>query len=268
MCRSRWLRNQTKNYVPELCAAILVGRFPERYGLKIDQLPPYTYETVDVDRMTSLPVLARYAASDVEALKELNPELLRATTPPGHYTLRVPPGQSGATARALARIPAGLRLDFKSYRIRKGDSLVRVATRFNLSTEDLLAANSITKAQFRAGRVIKVPPPPAAPIDTRDLRSPLDQARNIEDRPLEKLPAIPPPTPLEGEAAAPAPAARPAVRARVPVLEARPAFHVVKRGETLFAIAERYGLDVKDLRKWNKLRRGGIQVGQKLRLKR
>ena len=118
MYRSRWLRNQTKNYVPEMCAAVLVGRFPERYGLKVEQLPPYAYETVDVDRMTSLPVLARYADTDVNALKELNPELLRATTPPGRYSLRVPPGQSGVTARALARIPASQRLDFKAYKIR------------------------------------------------------------------------------------------------------------------------------------------------------
>ena len=163
MYRSRWLRNQTKNYIPEMCAAVLVGRFPERYGLHVEQMPPYAYETVEVDRMTSLPVLARYADSDVDALKELNPELLRATTPPGHYTLRVPPGLSGATARALARIPASQRLDFKAYRIRKGETLARLAARFNLSAEDLLDANAITKAQFRAGRVIKVPPPPATP---------------------------------------------------------------------------------------------------------
>jgi len=290
MYRSRWLRNQTKNYVPELCAAILVGRFPERYGLKVEQLPPYAYETVDVDRMTSLPVLARYADTDVDALKELNPELLRATTPPGHYTLRVPPGQSGVTARALARIPAGQRLDFKPYRLRKGDSLARVAARFKVGTEDLLAANSITRAQFRAGRVIKVPPPPAAPIDTRDLRSTVERAQLIGDRPLERLPAIPPPGPAPSlvpppasqeppreasaepaqEPAAPPPAREPAPRAaaRIPVPESRPAFHVVKRGETLFAIAERYGLEVKDLRKWNKLRKNAIQAGQRLRLKR
>jgi membrane-bound lytic murein transglycosylase D len=289
MYRSRWLRNQTKNYVPELCAAILVGRFPERYGLKIDQLPPYAYETVEVDRMTSLAVLARFADSDVDALKELNPELLRATTPPGHYTLRVPPGQSGVTARALARIPANQRLDFKRYKVRKGDSLARVATRFNLSAEDLLAANNITKAKFRPGRTILVPPPPAIAIDTRDLRSRVERAEIIEDKPLEMLPAIPPEgpvaplEPVREEPAAPAaqvqnapesaaavhgeaPAAR-KVPARVPAPEGRPAFHVVKRGETLFAIADRYGLEVKALRKWNKLRKNGIQVGQRLRLK-
>ncbi len=289
MYRSRWLRNQTKNYVPEMCAAILVGRFPERYGLKIEQLPPYAYETVEVDRMTSLPVLARYADTDVDALKELNPELLRATTPPGHYTLRVPPGQSGVTARALARIPANQRLDFKRYKVRKGESLARVATRFNLSAEDLLAANDITKAQFRPGRTILVPPPPAIAIDTRDLRSKVERAEIIEDKPLEKLPAIPPAgpvaplEPVREEPLAPvaqvqgapetavavhgeAPAARRAP-ARIPAPEGRPAFHMVKRGETLFAIAARYGLEVKALRKWNKLRRNGIQVGQRLRLK-
>lgn len=289
MYRSRWLRNQTKNYVPELCAAVLVGRFPERFGLKVEQLPPYAYETVEVDRMTSLPVLARFADTDVEALKDLNPELLRATTPPGHYSLRVPPGQSGITARALARIPANLRVDFKAYRIRRGESLARVAARFNLSVEDLLGANNISRAQFRPGRVIHVPPPPANPIDDRDLRSRVERAQIIEDRPLDKLPAIPQATvgPLEPgreapgapvEPSASAARVRPAVREtpvrtapareKVPALEARPAFHVVKRGETLYAIAERYDLEVKDLRKWNKLRKNAIQAGQRLRLKR
>ena len=282
MYRSRWLRNQTKNYIPEMCAAVLVGRFPERYGLHVEQMPPYAYETVEVDRMTSLPVLARYADSDVDALKELNPELLRATTPPGHYTLRVPPGLSGATARALARIPASQRLDFKAYRIRKGETLARLAARFNLSAEDLLDANAITKAQFRAGRVIKVPPPPATPIDDRDLRSRVERARTIEDQPLETLPPIPagaPVPPLEPdreEPAAPEAEAVPAAAAKArrdrpaarPVRDTRPAVHLVKRGETLIAIAQRYGLELNDLKRWNRIRSAGIQPGQRLRLKR
>jgi len=284
MYRSRWLRNQTKNYVPEMCAAVLVGRFPERYGLSIEQMPPYTYETVQVDHMTSLPVLARYAGTDVNALKELNPELLRATTPPGSYTLRVPPGQSAATARALAQIPASQRLDFKAYRLRRGDTLVRVARRFNLSPADLLAANNLTAARFRPGRVIQVPPPPVEPIDTRDLRSPAEQAADITDRPLENLPPIPAESaataaePSEGEIdpPAPKPAARPeapvrpaaAIRsaAHRPVKPAMPAVHVVKRGETLFAIAERYGLEVQDLKRWNRIRSTALVAGQRLRL--
>jgi len=288
MYRSRWLRNQTKNYVPELCAAILVGRFPERYGLNVEQLPPFAYENVDVEHMTSLAVLARYSDTDVDALKDLNPELLRATTPPGPYSLRVPPGQSGLTARALARIPANKRLDFKPYRIRKGQTPAKVAARFNLSVDDLLGANGITKAQFRPGRVILVPPPPATPIDNRDLLSPVERAHVIEDHPLERLPAIPvespEPSPATGEEPAapvepvpeavparpPAPArpapSRPAPT-RIALVESRPAVHVVKPGETLFAISERYGVDLKVLRKLNHIRKNAIQPGQRLRLR-
>jgi len=312
MARSRWLRNQTKNYVPELCAAILIGHYPERYGLKVDQLPPYAFETVDVDRMTSLTVLSRYvgAGVGVDALKELNPELLRASTPPGHYSLRVPPGLSGATARALARIPASQRLDFQTYKVRKGESLARVAAKFHLSPEDLLEANNLKKAQFKAGRVLKVPPPPPAPIDDRDLLNPVERAGTIEDHPLEGLPAIPLPPkdeaprsdesqatpapvvlapPAAVPATAPADLQPPAAQAepgpaaseteakpghaRTP--EARtptkapatlPKTHLVKKGETLFAIALRYGVDVKALRKWNKIKGNKIQGGQRLRL--
>jgi membrane-bound lytic murein transglycosylase D len=350
LARSRWLRNQTKNYVPELCAAILIGHDPQAYGIKVDQLPPYAYETVDVDRMTSLAVLARYANTELDALKELNPELLRASTPPGHYALRVPPGLSGATARALARIPASQRLDFKAYKVRKGETLAKVAAKFHLSPDDLLEANDLKKAQFKAGRVIKVPPPPPAPIDDRDLLNPVERARTIEDHPLEPLPSIPVPAredaariraaeaqmPTEAvteptgvetpaprtavaepapaapaglpansapagdfpAAVAPAPAANlpatvaPSPAARIataaaarpahvtvpqakpapeaaqpkPALETRPKTHLVKKGETLFAIAVRYGLDLKTLRKWNKVKGNKIQAGQRLRL--
>lgn len=296
MHRSRWLRTQTKNYVPELCAAILVGRFPERYGLKVEQLPPYVYETVAVDRMTSLAVLARYAGTDVEVLRDLNPELLRASTPPGAYSLRVPPGQGMATARALARIPANQRLDFKAYKVRKGETLARVAAKFHVTPEDLLTANDLTKAQFRPGRSIKVPPPAATPIDDRDLRTPLERAKALADQPLENLPSLPavpvPPTrdrdlpaPRATEAPTPTPApdlpsppppvmperlpppTRPAPPkpARKPV-ETRATTHLVKRGETLFALSERYGLDLKDLRKWNKIKGNKIQAGQRLKL--
>jgi membrane-bound lytic murein transglycosylase D len=297
MARSRWLRNQTKNYVPELCAAILIGRFPERYGFKVEQVPPYVYEVVEVDRMTSLAVLSRYAECDVEIIKELNPELLRATTPPGTYKLRVPPGMSQATARALARIPANQRLDFKPYRIRRGDTLARLASRFNVSVDDLLAANNLTKSSFKVGRTIQVPPPPPTPIDERDLKPKEERARSIANKPLDSLPDLPP-TPAASSAAEPgeeetgaelprpeppvAPA-KPAPAPRVkpsPVKEAaakpsagkspapKAATHLVKRGETLFAIAERYGVEVKDLRKWNRIKGTKIQAGQRLKLHR
>lgn len=280
MQRSRFLRTETKHYVPKLCAAVLVGRNPERYGLQFVPEAPYTYETVQVDRMTSLAVLSRLSETPLEQLRELNPELLRGTTPPGAYQLRVPPGTSMATARVLANLPTSQRLDFTSYKIKRKDTLARVAARFKLSPDDLLTANNMTRAQFRVGYTIQVPPPPITPIDDQDLVS----KGSRKATPLERTPSIPATVadePLLSREKVEAPADLPTVPeqvvkprreavAKAPVRRkvepAKPRVHTVKRGETLFSISERYGVEIKDLRKWNKLRKGKIQAGQKLRV--
>nr|WP_320133835.1 LysM peptidoglycan-binding domain-containing protein [uncultured Holophaga sp.] len=274
--RSRYLRTETKQYVPKFCAAVLVGRNPERYGLSFEPEPPYTYETVQVDRMTSLAVLSRLSETPLEQLRELNPELLRGSTPPGVYQLRVPPGTSMATAKVLANLPANQRLDFLSYTIRRRDTLSKVAERFKLSPSDLLAANEMSASQFRVGRRIQVPPPPLTPIDAQDLATSASTRRAM---PLEPTPSIPtvaavvpaPPTeeaPAELEPVGPserkprhAPVPHPVRRA-----EAKPRYHTVKRGETLYSISARYGLEVGQLTKWNRIRKGRIQAGQKLRI--
>ena len=280
LARSRWLRNETKNYVPELLAAILVGRNPERYGLQMYPLPPFAFETVEVDKMTSLSVLASYAGTQTEVLKDLNPELLRNSTPPGRYTLRVPPGSSGAAARALAHIPAGKRLDFDSYLIKRGDTLRSVAIRFNVSPEDLLSANNISRAKFKPGRRIQVPPPATSPVDKQDLIPMTDQTRARRERPVEPLPTIPGeelPEPAAEPAPWPTPPLDPVTRPEAVPATAQvtpsekgvlPKFHEVKGGETLFSIGIRYGLDPADLRRWNKLKRNRIMIGQRLRLQR
>ncbi len=191
LSRSRWLRTETKNYIPELCAAILVGRNPERYGLHIAPLVPYTYEAVTVSNMTSLTVLARCAGTDAATLKGLNPELLRGSTPPGTYQLRVPPGKAMDCLRQLARMPAAQRLDFKNYTVRKGDTLAKVARRFKLSPDDLLDANDLTPKQFKPGKRLLVPPPPVITVEDQDLASGKGSVKPLGDRPLAPLPAMP-----------------------------------------------------------------------------
>lgn len=290
--RSRFLRNETKNYVPELCAAILIGRFPERYGLQVPPLPPYAFETVEVDRMTSLSVLARFAGTDVQTLKDLNPELLRATTPPGRYTLRVPPGLGNETQRALAAIPSGQRLDFATYTLRKGDTPARVAARFSITAEDLLSTNNLRAAQFRPGRRIQVPPRSPLPISTKDLHSSAEKKTVPGQRPLESMPrlpetALPPPPPGDqppiqpsaqpsvpvsspvvtppAEAPAPAPPSSPGPAARS--ASSRPIVHTVKKGETLHRIARKYRVTIPQIRAWNDLKRDRLTEGQTLRLR-
>ncbi|NWJ39616.1 MAG: LysM peptidoglycan-binding domain-containing protein [Geothrix sp.] len=283
LARSRWLRTETKNYVPELCAAILVGRNPERYGLRILPLTPYAYETVPVPSMTSLTVLARCAGTDATTLKALNPELLRGSTPPGAYLLRVPPGRAMDCLRQLAHMPNGKRLDFPGYTVKKGDTLAKVAQRFKLSPEDLLLANDLTVKQFKPGRRLLVPPPPASPVEARDLVPGIERVKALGDRPLPPLPAVP--RELEGPTESPAaPRQEPAPVAQtkvpdgpgvVPTLEApapvptAPAAGATlraKAGDTLAKLARRHQVPLGELMRLNPQAAKALHPGDEVRL--
>ncbi|MBP1772742.1 MAG: Lytic transglycosylase catalytic [Holophagaceae bacterium] len=297
LARSRWLRTETKNYVPELCAAILVGRNPERYGLRIAPLTPYAYETVTVSSMTSLTVLARCAGTDAATLKALNPELLRGSTPPGSYALRVPPGKALDCLRQLAGMPAGKRLDFKSYTVKKGDTLAKVARRFKLDPEDLLSANDLTAKQFKVGRRLLVPPPPATGADDRDLTG---GARRVAlgDRPLAPLPALPgdlgtatedaqksalPPVPAAVQAPVPTstqPVPQPVMTqpagpegpavvsepSRPALAKAAPAVVRAKAGDTLAKLSRAHGVSLGELIRLNPEAARALHPGDEVRL--
>ncbi len=191
LARSRWLRTETKNYVPELCAAILVGRNPARYGINVAPLPPYTYETVTVPSSASLMVLARHAGTEIGVLKALNPELLRPTTPPGSYQLRVPPGKALEFLRRQAHGSTGKDPGVTRYTIRKGDTVGRVAARFQVDPQELLAANDMTAKQFKAGRKILVSPAVAPPRDEPSGAVIRPKAGRLAERPLPPLPILP-----------------------------------------------------------------------------
>ncbi len=290
LSRSRWLRTETKNYIPELCAAILVGRNPERYGLRILPLAPYVYETVTVSSMTSLTVLARCAGTDAATLKALNPELLRGSTPPGPYQLRVPPGKATDCLRQLAHLPATKRLDFNSYTIRKGDTLAKVAKRFKLNPEDLLAANDLTTAkQFQPGRRLLVPPPPTIGLEERDIGSGAGRVRALGDRPLAPLPATPreldAPTGVPAKTEAPLPAPTPDPPAPSPRMEPRTqsaspapepkatgstvppgASLRAKPGDTLAKLARLHGVSLGDLLRLNPEAAKTLHPGDEVRL--
>lgn len=254
MARSRYLRNETKHYVPQLCAAILIGRHPERYGLTVVPLPPYAFETVEVRRATRLSVLARATGISEATLKELNPELLKGTTPPGHYTLKVPPGLGPTVQRTLAGISSREQGGVRTYVVRRGDTLAKVASRFKVRPETLLEVNGLTRAGFRKGIRLEIPEP--EPV-----------TKSLDEVPLEPLPS----TPAVGPALPTVVSEEPTPKASdvlpfPPVTDPRPAFHRVKAGETLYAISVRYGVTVDQLRKWNRIRKNHIEVGQRLRL--
>jgi membrane-bound lytic murein transglycosylase D len=98
---------ETRNYVPLMVAAALVGKDPGKYGLDaVERWLPDLTETVDVPGGISLgEVAGTLGISEIE-LRALNPELVRGTTPPGtSYGLRVPAGTAALLPPSQGRRP-------------------------------------------------------------------------------------------------------------------------------------------------------------------
>jgi membrane-bound lytic murein transglycosylase D len=88
------LPTETKNYVPQMIAATIIAKNPEKFGFKnVPYLPPVRYDKVPVTETTSLTAAAVAVNVPPDEVADLNPELLRGITPPDaqSYTLNLPP---------------------------------------------------------------------------------------------------------------------------------------------------------------------------------
>jgi membrane-bound lytic murein transglycosylase D len=103
LARSRFLKQETKDFVPAIHAATVIGRDPSRYGFEPGVVETPVTDSVSVPARTSLKVLAAKTDIPFETLRALNPVLIKAATPPGSpYMLTVPDGTTERVRAALA----------------------------------------------------------------------------------------------------------------------------------------------------------------------
>ncbi|MDP3910654.1 MAG: transglycosylase SLT domain-containing protein, partial [Gemmatimonadales bacterium] len=156
----RYLRRETRDYVPKLIAAALVAKQPERYGFTgIDRLSPLLFDEVTVPDATGLDVLARLADTSVAALLELNPHFVRGITPPSREALvRVPRGAGARVAERYAELPVNERVTFVDHYVTAGQTLSGIAQRYRVTVAMLQGANPRLRARaLRIGQRVIVP---------------------------------------------------------------------------------------------------------------
>jgi membrane-bound lytic murein transglycosylase D len=104
LTRSRFLRDETNNFVPAIHAEVLIGQEPEQYGFTVRPDEPLSYEQITVPKATSLKHVAALSGIPLEDLIGLNSELRLKQTPPGSpYHLKVPRGSAAALQAGLDR---------------------------------------------------------------------------------------------------------------------------------------------------------------------
>jgi len=138
-----YIAQETRNYVPNILAVILIAKNPEKYGFKgIKPDSPMSYDVVQVPTATSLQLVADATDTGLETIRSLNPELKRDVTPRGDtYNVRIPAGRANQFASVLKRIAPDKRESARVISIAPGEDLQNVASRTGLSVAQLQAMN-------------------------------------------------------------------------------------------------------------------------------
>jgi membrane-bound lytic murein transglycosylase D len=139
-----YIAEETRNYVPNILAVIMIAKNPEKYGFHgIRPEAPMSFDTIPVGSSTSLRLIADATGTSVDSIQSLNPELRRDVTPRGeNYNLRVPAGSSKQLAALLKRVPSDRSDSTRVISIVPGEDLQSVANRTGVSVATLQAMNS------------------------------------------------------------------------------------------------------------------------------
>ena len=139
-----YIAQETRNYVPNILAVIMIAKNPEKYGFHgVRPETPMSFETIPISSSTSLRLVADATGTSVDAIQSLNPELRRDVTPRGeNYLLRVPAGTSKQLASLLKRVPTDRSDSTRVISIVPGEDLQSVANRTGVSVATLQMMNN------------------------------------------------------------------------------------------------------------------------------
>jgi membrane-bound lytic murein transglycosylase D len=228
---------EARRYVPKIMAAAFILKHGDVFGLDgLVRPAALEFDVVEVKRGLRLSVVAAAIRGGVDELMELNPELLRATTPPGEgtYTLRVPRGKAAEYVERVDRIVVADGAEHRIHEVRFAETVEQIAAYHGVAPHVLRAVNGIArKGRARMGQALVLP-----------------------DNALGKWT---PPSPQPMEALVPEGAFSYPDRVHY--------FYEIQRGDTLDALAAGFGANAADLALWNNLDMSAkLRIGMVLQL--
>jgi len=227
------LPRETRNYVPRIFAAAILGKNPKAHGFMVEPWAPVVFDTFTVEGGVTFAQVSQALGVPEDSLALLNPSLIRGTTPPAHESnvLNLPVGSRAKFETAYA----GLERSYQApqpqryvHRVRRKESLAGIASRYGVSVADIKRWNKIRGRKVRSGRTLVI---------WGDF--PGGAGASLVEPPLAK--------PGEGT---PEPSHQ--------------LSHKIRRGETLAAIARRYGVTAQDLKDWNGLGGKRLKSGHRI----
>lgn len=220
---------ETARYVPRFLATLHILSDPKKYGLDEIEIPsPLEYETVKINKQAHISDIAKELDMDEAILKYLNPELRQGILPPYEYSFNIPVGKGEELLAKIESIPfskAKHQASGAYYKVKRGETLSMIARRYRVSVQNLLRANNMKKTTLVAGKMLKIP--------TEGSSIPaIETVKNTQKNE--------------------------SVKSRLTTS------HVVKSGESLWIIANRFNTTVKNIQELNNLNNMDLHIGQTL----
>lgn len=291
------LPKETKAYVPSLLAIAEILKNSKRYNVHITPIPrkPYFAE-IALDSQIDLATVARLAELKIEDVYLLNPGFNRwATAPEGPHRLLIPIDKAASFKQKLAALPKTERAVWQRHTVRANESLSEIATHHHTSVSALKKMNRLTGNTIYVGQSLTIPTAKEAKkfyslsADSRKFKG-LTPTRDNKQRiyivkrgdnlwdisrkyglyveQLEKWNKIKRKSLLQPGQKLTIWLRQDSARDKKPLPKAvTPSVnsYIVKRGDSLWLIAKKFDILIKDLRKWNNLKKGKhLQPGQSL----
>ncbi len=139
------LPKETRNYVPIILAVTIMAKNPEQYGLDdVNRDQPVPYDTVKIDYPIDLRLVAQCVNAAPADLQDLNPSLLRLSTPKeGVFELHLPAGTKKDFETSVAAIPVDKRLWWRYHDVKPGDTLASLARTYHTSAKSISEVNKL-----------------------------------------------------------------------------------------------------------------------------
>ena len=143
------LPKETRNYVPIILAVTIMAKNPAQYGLdSVVKEKPVAFDAVKIDYPIDLRLAAECVDATAEDLSDLNPSLLRMTTPKlsdknEAFELHLPAGTAAKFQVAVGAIPTDKRVWWRYHKVQAGDTLASIARTHHTTPKAIAEANDL-----------------------------------------------------------------------------------------------------------------------------
>ncbi len=248
LIRHRYLKQETKDYVPKMLAALTIAKDPDKYGFdNVAYETPLDLRAVTVPGGTDLAAVARLLEVPVEAIREWNPELRRFCTPPNRerYDLRLSVDAALLAEERMEEIRTQAKITFLEHKVRKGETLHGLSDRYKTPVPVLRELNGLKRDSLRRTARLVIPVTGLAETEavpgTEVSPDRLTMAHMRVEEGTRKSRIRGRRRPEPGDAV------------------------MVRKGDTLSRVAKRHGVRVKELASANGLKPGSkLKVGARL----